>query len=74
MHLYLSYIALDLAQERMRHAQAARRALGASDLLKRPGAIRRSIASGLGLVSRGSATAAARIGAYRGEEPAHSHS
>lgn len=70
MHLYLSYIALDLAQERMRQAHAVRRAWVTSDLPTRPGAVRRAIASGLDLVSRGSATAAARIGANRADDAA----
>lgn len=60
-HLY-TVVALDIARERTREAQDARRAaLARAAHEGEPGAVRRGLANGFALVSRGSAAAARRL-------------
>lgn len=62
-HLY-TFIALDLAHERVREAQRARRAaLAVRGIARQPNIIRRGLASALALLSRWSAAAARRLDA-----------
>lgn len=62
-HLY-TIIALDVARERSLEADMARRALLAQSGTRRPGIVRRGLAHGFALVSRGSAGAARRLDGY----------
>ena len=62
-HLY-TYIALELANDRAREAQAAMRAARiAHDLPARPSVMRHALANGLAIVSRRSAAAVRRLDA-----------
>ncbi len=62
-HLY-TIIALDIARERSLEAAMSRRAALAQLGPGRPGLVRRGLAHGLALVSRGSADAARRLDGY----------
>jgi hypothetical protein len=67
-HLY-TLIALDIANERTRAAQEARRAaLAVQGLGPQPGPVRHGLAAGLALVSRGAAAAARRLDAVAADE------
>ena len=60
-HLH-TYIALQLANDRAREAQAASQAARiANGLPARPSAMRHALANGLAIVSRGSAAAVRRL-------------
>lgn len=62
MHSYYSILALDIANDRARDAEAAHRAARLrDDLPQHPGIVRRGLANGLALVSRRSAAAARRL-------------
>jgi hypothetical protein len=69
-HLY-TIIALDIANERTRAAQEARRAaLATQGLAPQPGPLRHGLAAGLAFVSRGTAAAARRLDAVAADERA----
>jgi hypothetical protein len=60
-HFY-TYLAIDLANERVREAQDAHRAaLARSNRIERPSVVRRSLARGLAAVSIGSALIVRRL-------------
>jgi hypothetical protein len=57
-----TFVALDIANERARDAELAHRAaMAAAHYPARPGVVRRGLANGLALVSRGSAAAVRRL-------------
>jgi len=67
-HLY-TYVALDIARERAREAELDHRArLATRDHVARPGFVRRGLANGLAIVSRGTASAARRLDAVAAED------
>lgn len=68
MQSYYSLIAIDLANERIHQAELARRARLGWDDARRPGAVRRSLASGFALISRGSAAVARRLDVRTAED------
>ena len=60
-HLY-TLVALDIARDRTREADLSRRAaLARAGQPQRPGVVRRGLASGFALVSRGSAATVRRL-------------
>ncbi len=62
-HLY-TFLALDIAQNRAAEAEATRRAaLARAGIPSRPGIVRRGLANGFALVTRGSAAAVRRLDA-----------
>ena len=62
MNHFYTFAALDIARDRRREAQQARLAALASDVRAgRPGIARRGLATGLALVSRGTASAVRRL-------------
>jgi hypothetical protein len=62
MNQLYTMIALDLARERVRDAEMERRAsLARAGRPARPGLVRRGLATGFALVSRGSTAAARRL-------------
>ena len=62
MNLLYTIIALDLARERVRDAEMERRAaLARAGRPDRPGLVRRSLATGFALLSRGSTAAVRRL-------------
>lgn len=68
MQSYYSLIAIDLANERIHQAELARRARLGWDGACRPGIVRRSLASGFALISRGSAAVARRLDVRTAED------
>jgi hypothetical protein len=69
MHTYYSLIALDIANERTRDAEMARRArLAHRDTAGRPGFARRGLAGGFARISRGSAVISRRLDVRTADE------
>jgi hypothetical protein len=67
-HLY-TIVALDIARDRAREADMSRRAaLARQGRTGQPGIVRRSLANGFALVSRGSAAAVRRLDDGIGED------
>lgn len=62
MNHFYTMVALDIARDRTREADMSRRAaLARAGLDARPGIVRRGLANGLALVSRGSAATVRRL-------------
>ena len=73
MFHYYSYIALDIANERVREARNARMAHAAAlGREKRPSMVRRGLVNGLAAVSRGTDAAARRLDTVGGVDRGHS--
>jgi hypothetical protein len=67
-HLY-TMVALDIARDRTREADMSRRAALAGERREsRPGVIRRGLASGFALVSRGSAATVRRLDEHAADD------
>lgn len=68
MNNYYTLLALDIARDRGLEAAEYRRAVIAAGGLARPGFVRRGLANGLALVSRGSAAAVRRLDSCVGDD------
>ncbi len=67
-HIY-TMVALDIARDRTREADMSRRAALAREMNgSRPGIIRRGLASGFALVSRGSAATVRRLDEHAADD------
>jgi hypothetical protein len=69
MNHFYTMVALDIARDRTREADMSRRAALAREAQdSRPGIIRRGLASGFALVSRGSAATARRLDEHTADD------
>lgn len=68
MNNYYTLLALDIARDRGQEAAEYRRAVIAAGGPARPGLVRRGLANGLALVSRGSTAAVRRLDSCVGDD------
>lgn len=69
MNHYFTMVALDIARDRTREADMSRRAaLARAGQESRPGIIRRGLANGFALVSRGSAATVRRLDEHAADD------